>query len=39
MYEDFGMGIITGFWQHLFSSTPWQVGPGGHWLPTVKGYQ
>jgi len=31
--------IITGFWQHLFSTqpTPWQVDPGGRgWLSTIK---
>jgi hypothetical protein len=34
------LGIVTGFWQHLLNNTqptPWQVGPGGHWLPTTQG--
>ena len=36
------LGIITGFWQHLFSNThptPWQVGPGGRgWLSTTSSF-
>jgi hypothetical protein len=32
------VGVLAGFWQHLFNQTqptPWQIDPGGHWLPTA----